>query len=581
MEYKALLLEKEGKEQEKLLLSALNQTGVLSSCYAYKSRVKSEEKLIEKVKIRHDEGYVDYSIADITDVVGLRLITLFRVDMPNLFEKILKIVTHQDSLTPNPFKKDTIKELIFYTNRFEDNIGLSLRNVAVKLKVEDKYELKQRGGEYSSIHIVTRLNKRIQKLSNDTSSYYLPVEIQIRTVFEDAWGEVDHKYGYPIRKGKTSPYKIKNPKAIMRHLDNLKKFSDACGEYADAIHIEIAHDVSEETPAVNLQPVESDQKTINLFHDSNIDLNDIDKYIEARRIREKGLAKRSEYENDYIEVLLDAAEIFRQLSEKYRIDNLISDRNFYYYTRMNYAFCLLSSRRQPEGEKALHIYEEVENEYSSYLLVKMRLAQAYGQNGFIDLSLKKCEEVLSVLKSIEDVGFTETIELPETDYKHIQRFLRKIYGYYLWEKSNTIKVINHHAAIKKSGILLKAWCLTNDSLINDVDKKNIYNNLLYYSIEIAEITAKYPKVRIRKEVFNTIESNLEELLKLIDVDSTEDFMALDTIAKVYNYIGKIEERDKILKRIIPLASKSLRESSCDNDIVVSIINEAKVLIGAN
>ncbi|MGE4544051.1 MAG: hypothetical protein AB7D06_08080 [Pedobacter sp.] len=573
MEYSALLLESEGRKGEELLINALKQAGVLSDCYAYKTRVKTEEKLIEKVSIKKQEGKIDYDILNVTDVIGLRLITLFRVDMVNIFEKLLNIVLRNNSLDPNPFKKDGLEELIFYSNRFNDKIGLMLRDVSVNLEVDGIYNVVQRGSEYSSIHIVARLNKKINKLSSQEKTYYLPVEIQIRTVFEDAWGEVDHKYGYSFNKGKNSDLKIRNPNSILRHLDILKKFSDACGEYADAIHLEILDDNCEEVGHLKLKSVGSDQKTIDLFIQHNIDQGDIDTYVEARSLREEGLSLSTDRNNEKIDKLSVSGKLFKDLYLKYADDKYEDKKLFYYYSSMNYAFCLLSTNLKKEAEDALILYEQIEKIFPDFLLVKMRLAQAYGQNWLVDLSLKKCNEAYSIYKEIEEKGFEDSVEIPESDYKHIKKYLPKVYGYYLWHKSELVKLDCVKNAIKKVNMLKKAYYLTLECLENDDGNYNLYNNLLYYALDMIKVKSMYSAIKIKKDIVDSIEKNLNNLSESFDIDSSEDIDTLDTLAKAYDYLGRCEERNRILDRLIPLAENSLQQGLCDNEIIETIIRE--------
>ena len=90
--YIAAKLEKAGRDAEIELLAALNMVDLFDFCYAIKSRTKSEEKLLEKVTLKKQEkGSEDYSLEKITDIVGLRFVTLFKLEKPLVFQKILEI----------------------------------------------------------------------------------------------------------------------------------------------------------------------------------------------------------------------------------------------------------------------------------------------------------------------------------------------------------------------------------------------------------------------------------------------------------------------------------------------------------
>lgn len=279
--------------------------------------------------------------------------------------------------------------------------------------------------------------------------YYLPVEIQIRTVFEDAWGEVDHKYGYSSKKGKKTNAIIKNPDNINRHLDILKKFSDASGEYADAIHLEVLSDNKAKTEEESVKSIGSDKETLNNFKASGIIEEKINKYSKARKVRETGLSKQNESKEEACQFLEDASRIFKELSEISAPDSVAPNDLFYYYTSMNNAFCLLSMGRTDKAKEALSIYEDLELNFPNYPLIKMRIAQTYGKIRNTESALSKCHEAYTLYEEIKENGFTPSKELPEADYNYIKQYLPKIYGYNLWLKAEDIIVSNTATAVAK------------------------------------------------------------------------------------------------------------------------------------
>ncbi len=91
--YCELLLEKEGSRAESILMNVLRQTDLFIICYAYKYRVKPEYKLVEKVE-RKRKKKAKYRLTDITDIVCIRLVKLFRVDMQIILDKVIDIINH-------------------------------------------------------------------------------------------------------------------------------------------------------------------------------------------------------------------------------------------------------------------------------------------------------------------------------------------------------------------------------------------------------------------------------------------------------------------------------------------------------
>ena len=244
---------------------------------------------------------------------------------------------------------------------------------------------------------------------------------------------------------------------------------------------------------------------------------------------------------------------------------------------MNHAFCLLSTNLKKEVQEALNIYEDLEVKYPEYLLVKMRLAQAYGKNMAIDLCLKKCEEAYKMYNDVEKQGFVDREELPEADFNHIREHLPKIYGYYLWMKSENYVVNDAISGTRRVMVLRKAYLLTQRSLLNAPENISLYNNLLYYALEIAKIVKRYPKIKVKKDILQSIERYLEELEKRINIDETEKINILDTFAKVYHFLGKRDKLTKVLDRLIPLAERSLSKLGCDNEIIEATIKEASAM----
>lgn len=94
--YDALRLETDAKTMERELIVAITQSKISSSCYAFKSRVKPEGKLYEKL-CRKQKTKPSYKLTDITDVIGLRLVTLFRKEMPDVLENVIALIAHENN----------------------------------------------------------------------------------------------------------------------------------------------------------------------------------------------------------------------------------------------------------------------------------------------------------------------------------------------------------------------------------------------------------------------------------------------------------------------------------------------------
>lgn len=122
-----------------------------------KSRTKSEKSLIDKIIRKTKEKNELYkTIDDITDIVGIRIVVFFAEDIPEIIE-ILK------------------KE--FVIDNYHSNTRL--------------YDF-DRFGYLSEHEIVEIKNDKLQQIEYKNIKF----EIQIRTVLQDVWAEINHSLEY-------------------------------------------------------------------------------------------------------------------------------------------------------------------------------------------------------------------------------------------------------------------------------------------------------------------------------------------------------------------------------------------------
>ncbi len=144
--------------------------------HSVRRRVKNPEHLIEKI-IRKGKKYLERGLSKdnykeiITDLIGIRVLHLFKDDWLTIHNEI----THLWE----------VKETPQVNIRKGDNDGVDFE----KIVEEAGCELIIRKYGYRSVHylIGTPLNKNEE----------IKVEIQVRTVFEEAWSEIDHIIRYP------------------------------------------------------------------------------------------------------------------------------------------------------------------------------------------------------------------------------------------------------------------------------------------------------------------------------------------------------------------------------------------------
>lgn len=146
-------------------------TGNLPAIHSIKKRLKDEGHLKEKIERKIDKGYTinkENLFLKITDLAGLRVLHLHQRQCKDIHNFIKsnrnwRLVEKPVAYTWDPESVDFFKKL------------------KIKTEIKPTY--------YTSVHYVIQPN-------NDENSF-LKCEIQVRTLFEEIWGEIDHSMNYP------------------------------------------------------------------------------------------------------------------------------------------------------------------------------------------------------------------------------------------------------------------------------------------------------------------------------------------------------------------------------------------------
>lgn len=131
-------------------------------------RTKDFDSLSKKID-RKQGKYVDLS--DITDLVGIRIITYLESDVDLVADLIRKEFT-------------------------EDKVNST-----------DKRKLNSDQFGYKSLHIVCSLNENRTGLTEYSSYKGIKCEIQIRSILQHAWAEIEHDLGYKSKSEIPNEYK--------------------------------------------------------------------------------------------------------------------------------------------------------------------------------------------------------------------------------------------------------------------------------------------------------------------------------------------------------------------------------------
>lgn len=165
------------------------------SLHSYNGRVKEPYHLIEKIirkRSTNDAKYKDMLVSDyfkyITDLIGCRILLVYKKDWERVHNYLTKVFPENTSqyIDSNHYASsyDSAKSSVSQPYMAEAPVA------HIRLGDPEIYENKLkvlRNHYYRSLHYVVRYEE-----------YY--IEIQVRTLFDEAWGEVDHDVLYPYHK---------------------------------------------------------------------------------------------------------------------------------------------------------------------------------------------------------------------------------------------------------------------------------------------------------------------------------------------------------------------------------------------
>lgn len=145
----------------------------LPAIHSLKWRMKDPEHLRDKLqrKLEKGEDINENNLFEkITDFAGVRVLHLYQNQFIFIHQAIMKLVENGDWKFVEPP----------VANTWDPESEKYFQNIGLKCNRRDTY--------YTSIHYLVKPN-------NDRS--HVGCEIQVRTLFEEIWGEIDHSINYP------------------------------------------------------------------------------------------------------------------------------------------------------------------------------------------------------------------------------------------------------------------------------------------------------------------------------------------------------------------------------------------------
>jgi ppGpp synthetase/RelA/SpoT-type nucleotidyltranferase len=203
-------------------------TGILSSfcrdwrefraIHSIASRIKEPFHLIEKVirnLVKERNKYKEINENNfrqcITDIIGVRFLLVLRTEWEFVHSR-LEEKFNNSSNEGNAFLENPIA----YYCLGDDT---SIYDMPIRKNVNNNIE-KRSTARYRSVHYVLKYKN-------------YPLELQVRTIFEEGWGEVDHRFYYPY---------FEKEESLRRYSEMLKTatgFSDMIASFMNACYKEI------------------------------------------------------------------------------------------------------------------------------------------------------------------------------------------------------------------------------------------------------------------------------------------------------------------------------------------------------
>lgn len=521
--------------------------------YTIRLREKEDYKIVEKV-IQKRKKDPTYSVERIRDVVGLRIVTLYRLDALDIIPRLIQIIRADHGPPPALFLSDQLEEIkIYSTNPRGDAQALPQRITSLfdSLGYGALAEIEDTPSNYTSIHLVAWCRGRYNNGYEN-----IPVEIQIRTALEDAWGEIDHKLKY---KPATQRLTVRDEAVLqtcLTHLNIMKNFVDGAAQYADQIRVQAdvttarrflstTHRLVEDTSAIvrqmDLPAHVRTQIEYALEHQTEA-------MHPSRRGRQFAETRTGNLRNAIRELTASIELVTNQVSAQ----NPDRDKLLNYYLPLEIALCNFQLGMELKRDEnflaeAVRLYQRAQEEFSERAIIRYRYGRALAAMGDLDAAIKKFEEAQDLLAS----GTDKTVENNHWLRLSVPRNLGVLY----WEKAESVRFDIGPDAESREKIL--AWVLmaykvtkqayethvTPDGMCDKFDLETNYrgrsaNNLLYYI-----------------EDFQDAGGNLETLTKDAMYESGEEQKYMELLEKHLDLIDTPQTIHTMLRHFQRMGNK--------------------------
>jgi ppGpp synthetase/RelA/SpoT-type nucleotidyltranferase len=431
------------RETMNLLSRELLAVAEATKIYAFKNRLKSPIKILSKVERKRNEAaklqaekadllasndlsrkeekekllveverLSSYEPESVTDAFGCRYVVLFPEQIPEIIKALLQRIHAFNERTQPQIK---LRELIVYTNRRKDD-ELSIAAPVMRAYQETEFarspaaegavvkDDESTRNAYTSVHATFELQAIVNHPGRGTCFETGFLEVQIRDIFEEAWGEIDHYVRYSEKDGELEE-EIEEQKihrsTLSRTLRILKEEVHGCSSIAQNVFSSYRAIQGPEAPSMasrSATPRQLDRDAIIEALRGRTALVDLARTAYDRLIRAEEAPSRDEAIAGYTIAATSFEELLRGLNSLLALKLPKRDnRPISYFVRMELANCYMLGEAGQKLQTAAMLFKEVLKEFPLDPIVRFRLARTMidleqtedGYQKAIDL-LKEC-----------------------------------------------------------------------------------------------------------------------------------------------------------------------------------------------
>ncbi len=549
--------------------------------YAYKSRVKNAHQIAEKIVRKREHSKEDYSVDDLGDIVGLKFISLFKNNVFTNVELLVAAINGSNPRLSDIFVNKSLYEAIIYTtdkdfededgNNFSDQMFDSILAWAPYLEKDSCFVQKRQS--YSGVHLLARINA-----GNSKEKIVLPVEIQLRTVYEDAWSEAEHSISYSQMRSLSKLEQRTDPSH--NYLKVLKGLLDQSAELAEFINRD-SKDQKRGTPSIvptvdNVSYLRSAcrvrqvPKRISAALVKIISAKEkLDSLIAQERLRGFQTGEIDRQKEKYADVAKDLNALYQKQTaagghyadRKGDDEYLESRRAFVFLTRMEEAVCLTLSNNIKHRESALYIYKILLGDFDNCASLHLRLALLYAQVGENDRALDHYIKVGSLYYELCELPERDRlIQLGEPQKNYIENNLGRLHSFQIWRRADKARQNwnseTHFNLKSKQEIydeILEAYeiaCRYKGLIKDPKAKLRINNNILAYLNDLEEIIRAVSNLDFHTQ--QNWETEIRECLAYIETDQNTDefdWNILDSLTLGNYFVGEREKAKAYARKI--------------------------------